>query len=172
MLSIAELEKTLNEAFPELGSDLPCMRLQRRAVPTEMKQAENRLRLTLPVEFADLVTTYDFGKLSIGPVAFGATGDYERDLLTLNEQTRWWGDGARPGKYLLIANSDPYAILLDTKSGTVLAYDAELGWQHAKTVAASFDLFIRVLVRFFFYVRKHPIATSWQPLLPRKLAAI
>lgn len=45
----------------------------------------------------------------------------------------------------MIANSDPYVILLNLKHGSLLALDNELGWERAMPAARSFELFIRGL---------------------------
>ncbi|WP_426990880.1 hypothetical protein ACKI2N_032100 [Cupriavidus sp. 30B13] len=101
------------------------------------------MSVKLPEKFCQMLARFDFGRLTIGPIAFCGSGDYGRELLSLNEDVHWWGAGARPKNLLMVANSDPFAILLDIDTEAVYAMDPELGWEKAVQIAADFERFVR-----------------------------
>ena len=79
------------------------------------------------------------------------TGDFLAWLSKNNQDDSaneypWWGSGARPSDVLLIANSDPYAVLLNSKAGIVSAFKHCASWNDALIVVAdAFELFMRGL---------------------------
>ena len=110
-----------------------------------MADCEDRLSVKFPANFRGIISSFDFGRLTIGPVVFCTTGDYLSELLELNLQVHWWGSGIRPSNLLMIANSDPCAILLDLGTCEVLSMDAEDGYQKSGKIARNFEKFLRGL---------------------------
>ncbi|MGC5809930.1 SMI1/KNR4 family protein [Ralstonia pseudosolanacearum] len=144
LLSMEEVKQGLDKEFLPLEPMLTGLRLIEGGVTeTALDAFERDMNLLLPRAFRDVIRMHDFGRLTIGPVAFCNTGDYLGELVKLNTKVTWWGTGMRPSSLLMVANSDPFAILLDLESGSVLAMDVERGWQFAERVASSFDLFVR-----------------------------
>ncbi|WP_139208554.1 SMI1/KNR4 family protein [Achromobacter sp. NFACC18-2] len=144
LLTLDEIEKGLDQEFRSLEPMLTGLRLIKGGVSEEsLNHAENLFAVAFPDAFRTLIKTYDFGWLTIGPILFCNTGDYLHELWELNTQVRWWGGDTRPANLLMVANSDPYSILLDLKSGWVMAADVEIGWQRATVIAKDFEVYLR-----------------------------
>jgi hypothetical protein len=146
LLTISEIQQGLNRKFAPLEPLLTGFRLIPAGVPEmALVQYERELATPLPSAFRNAIQTFDFGRLTVGPVAFGSTGDYLKELRNLNTNVKWWGEGKRPANLLMVANSDPYAILLDLVTAGVRAMDAERGWKNATDVANGFLAYLRGL---------------------------
>ncbi|MFZ6874092.1 hypothetical protein ACO0LF_18700 [Undibacterium sp. Di27W] len=142
LLSIEEIQTGLNKEFQHLEPELSGYRLLEDKMPsTYLADLENRLSVKFPEDFRQLISEFNFGNLVIGPIGFGSSCLYTDELLKLNTQVQWWGHGARPASLIMVANSDPFAIILDVCGGHMLAMDAELGYERATRIARSFDAF-------------------------------
>ena len=146
LLSTQEIKQGLDREFMPLEPMLTGLRLIEGGLSDAALDAfERNLDLLLPPTFREVVKKYDFGRLTIGPVVFCNTGDYLAELTKLNTTVAWWSERSRPVNLLMVANSDPFAILLNLESGEVMAMDAERGLQAACTIAHNFDLLVRGL---------------------------
>jgi hypothetical protein len=146
LLTISEIQQGMDGKFAPLEPSLTGFRLIPVGVPeTALVQFEREVATPLPCAFREAIQAFDFGRLTIGPVVFGSTGDYLKKLRNLNTNVKWWGEGKRPANLLMVANSDPYAILLDLVTGGVRAMDAERGWKNATEVANGFMAYFRGL---------------------------
>ncbi|MES1202206.1 MAG: SMI1/KNR4 family protein [Pseudomonadota bacterium] len=141
----AELQRGLDDRFLPFEPEFTGYRLRDGGAREEDFRAyETELDERLPHQFRRWVTSYNFGELAMGPTVFGASGDYLKRVMELNSDIVWWGGGgSRPAHLLLIANYDPYGILLNVLSGKVLAMDSEKDWRNATDIADDFDLFVR-----------------------------
>ncbi len=140
--TMQEIQRGLDSTFlPLEARGLTGMRLIDGGLPEgTIDHFEERLCTPpWPADFREFLNRYDFGRLTLGPVAFCGNGHYLNDLVTLN------GRRGRPSELLVIASSDPHLILLNLKDGSVLALDNELGWEAAMPVARTFELFMRGL---------------------------
>lgn len=146
LLSIQQIQRGLDDKFGPLEPMLKGFRLINGGV-TEgaLVHSESSLGLALPKAFRESIKRFDFGRLTIGPVAFCNTDDYLGEIGKLNTSVRWWGDGARPSNFLMVANSDPYAILLAIDTGAVWVMDPEQGHEKAICVAKDFDAYLRAI---------------------------
>lgn len=146
LLSINDIRVGLDEEYAALEPMLKGYRLTLLSPssapdPTDL---EARLKVSLPQKFRALISTYDFGNLTIGPIAFCSSGNYLEELIDFNEQMEWWGSqDPRPLNLLMIANSDPYAILLNSENGLISAFKHDQHWTTARVVAKDFELFFR-----------------------------
>lgn len=144
LLSFDEIQYGLDKEFLPLEPVLEGFRLKSPGLGVEeLTKCEFLLRVVFPADFRMLISVYDFGNLTIGPIAFCASGDYSNELFEYNEKVSWWGDGPRPVNLIMVANSDPYAIVLNVESGEVLAIDPDLGLEKASMIAESFESFVR-----------------------------
>lgn len=145
LLTIEEVQRGLDAEFRPLEPGITGLRLVAGgASPDALEKVQSRLNFQFPDAFRRIVYAFNLGDLSIGPVSFCGTGDYLSELLQLNEQVTWWEPGAKPADRLMVANSDPYAFLLNA-NGRVSAFDQERGWSRAVDVAEDFESFIRGL---------------------------
>ncbi|NVE01908.1 SMI1/KNR4 family protein [Massilia sp. BJB1822] len=144
LLTIEDIKQGLDLEFLPLEPLLNGFRLIAGGVSeSEIEIAENNIKEGFPNDFKDMLKKFNFGNLTIGPIAFCNNGNYLKELIELNISNSWWGEGFRPPNLLLIANSDPYGILLNVKNNNVLALDPELGWKSAKLIAKDFEKYIR-----------------------------
>ena len=144
LLSFKEIQKGLDKEFIPLEPILKGYRLRKGGMDENIiSNCESTLSVGFPSDFRRLISIYDFGSLTIGPVAFCATGDYSNELIDYNEHVAWWGGGQRPLNLIMIANSDPFAILINVNTSEILALDAELGWKNSVRVSESFEMFVR-----------------------------
>jgi len=150
LLELEEIQKRLDEQFLPMEPMLTGFRL----VPSVTRQEEidalaRQLNVAFAGHFQVMLGRFDFGHFTLGPIAFCNTGDYRAWLLQINDDETpypWWGQGLRPGELLLIANSDPYAVLLNNATEEVLAFEHGQPWRdHAITVAVDFVQFLQGL---------------------------
>lgn len=148
LLTIQELEAALEDEFGPLEPDLTGLRLVRPGIgQTSVLGLQRRLDVELPTSFASTLTEFNLGSLTIGPTVFGHETDYADVLLGANIEpvVPWWGTGDRPTSMVMFGNSDPFALIIDCKTGAVLALQHGQGLDRALIVATDFDLFLRGL---------------------------
>lgn len=149
LLSIAQIQQELQERFTPLLEEMPELEvylLQERSTPCSVTQLEQALNVTLPPAFLAFLNQYDLDAFTLGPVTFGIESDYVTHLLDLNGESAespWWSGPQRPVQQLVIATSDPYAIVLDCNDQKVYAITDTPGAEDREPVAADFELFIR-----------------------------
>ena len=146
LLTLGEVQQGLDAAWQHLEPVHRGFRLIPGGVSAVARaECERTLGVRFSGAFREAIESYDFGWLTIGPVAFCATGDYLRMLVRRNEGLPWWDEGQRPPDLISIAGSDPYDILLDVAQGSVRAFDGELGWRTSTLVARDFTTYLRGL---------------------------
>jgi hypothetical protein len=160
-LSYAELAIALRREFGDADHqyDLGLLLRPSRDSLYYVRRCGRALDVTFPRDFEHALSLFDFGRLTLGPVSFGRRGDYLRELCWLNAAADfpWWGDGARPKNLLVVALSDPHAVLLDTMDGTISAYGShDEPWTERLRVAGSFELFVRGMGTVFVERSKAP----------------
>lgn len=152
MLEISEIQTRLEDQFLPLEPMLTGFRLlPSRVTQEDIKRFKLQLNVVLPEQFESMLQRFDFGRLTIGPIAFCNTGEFLAWLCENNQddpanEYPWWGSGARPSDLLLIADSDPYAVLLNCNAGIVSVFKHGEPWKDQMIVVANaFELFIRGL---------------------------
>ena len=148
LYELTQIQERLDEQFKPLEPMLEGFRLVGSSVSKkDLESVENKLQIVLPEEFRQLILEYEFGKLTIGPIVFCNDGDYLTWLVERNrddhlQQHAWWS-GNRPPSLILVANSDPYAIIYDTASCIVYAFPHGEPHDRAVRIAKSLLLFVR-----------------------------
>lgn len=141
LLSIEEIKNGLNKEFLSLEPMITGLRfIEKKTKIDEIENIEKRLDVVFPDSFCSLISQYDFGDFSIGPIVFGSSGNYLNDLLNFNSGI-WWGEGERPNNKVVIAISDPYTFILDAESESISVITSELNWYEAKIISSNFTLF-------------------------------
>lgn len=139
LLSVEEIKAELDREYALLEPMLTGFRLIEKNTPdSAIKSAEKLISTNFPDGFRELIAKFDFGNLTIGPVVFCSSRDYLAELVELNLNVMWWGAGQRPENIMMIGNSDPFAILLNTDSGSVYAFDSETSWKKSKKISDDF----------------------------------
>ena len=112
-----------------------------------LNQLEITLKTSLPETFKEVILKYDCGDLTLGGVTFGYQDNYAEYLVKRNTEKggflSWWGLDTHPFKYLSIADSDGFVILLDTETAQILAYERIESYSEAQVIASNFKLFLQ-----------------------------
>lgn len=152
LLDIDTIKKRLDDKFLAIEPLLSGMRLvESTRGDKPITFYERLLGLSFPVDFVELTRRFDFGYLTIGPIAFCNNGDYFDYLIKMNHRdsdagNAWWDGDSRPTDTIMVAGSDPYSIIFDTRRGFVFAFvDGERFSDSSILVAGSFSSFIRGL---------------------------
>jgi hypothetical protein len=146
LYSVDEIRVGLDEAFKPLEPDLVGYRfVEGGATPAAVAALEKALGLKLPDDLVHLICKYQFGDLSIGPVAFCGTGDYVKELLDLNTAVPWWRENERPPGIAMFANSEFGAFVIECPSGSVFLLAAGQPPSAAVKIADSFSNFVRAI---------------------------
>lgn len=98
----------------------------------------------MPTDFEQLICDYDFGNFSIQNVQFGYEDDYFERLTELNNSHNYWYDDVQKANVLIIANSDPFTILL-AENGIVYGISTIISFEGKLKIANSFTLFLQGL---------------------------
>lgn len=150
LLEIESIQSRLDGQFIALEPMVMGLRLvPKHNQESDLSECERTLGVIFPPSFVALATHFDFGYLTIGPIAFCSRGDYFAWLIDTNKKgsqndLAWWPGAHRPEGLVMIANSDPFAILLNTKSERVLAFSHGTdSVSESFVIADRFDLFVR-----------------------------
>jgi len=147
LIDINQMQQKLDEQFIPLEPTITGMRLViKKNQKPSLEQCEVVLKVTFPASFSDLTSHYDFGHFTIGPITFCDSGNYFLWLTGINtdemQTYAWWSGFKRPKGVIMIANSDPYAIILDTNTVHIFAFMHGEEHMVMHLIATRFDLFI------------------------------
>ncbi|CAM3821746.1 SMI1/KNR4 family protein [Parendozoicomonas haliclonae] len=144
LLSIKSIQQKLDLEFSHLEPMVTGLTLKNAHSVPQTERAESSINVILSNQFKEFLSLYSLDEFTLGPIAFSNSGDYIKELMEYND-TRWWGDGDRPSQKIMIANSDPYAIIMDQSTQAIYSFDAEIGLASLQKIANNFDSFIRSL---------------------------
>jgi hypothetical protein len=108
-------------------------------------------RTPLPVSFSLALFDWNLDKCELAGVRFSRGHSYVDQIAKYNRPNpgaSWWEDRnveARPEDELMIAQGDPWVVLLHQRTGEVAAYVVEEGSSFAVTAAPDIGLFLRAL---------------------------
>lgn len=173
LLDVETIRTRLDDEFLGLEPTITGMRLVPFSIGDEaMVSCQESLNVRFPSSFIRIVTRFDFGHFTIGPVAFCNRGDYFSWLTDINNgagSPLSWGLASRPDGIILIANSDQFALLLNTSSEQVFALEHGDNVSNGSfMVAKDFDLLLRGLGTAFF--QRHPNGGNEE--LARQIASL
>ena len=104
----------------------------------------------LPENFRNILKIWDFGNLILAGFRFAVGGNYANAVSKMNKEvgSEWWADREiheRPSNLLMVAQSDPYILLLDLNNGAILAFTSTIGSEDARIVAYDINQLVRAL---------------------------
>ena len=147
LLTLREIQDGLDKEFIPLEPLLEGFRLIDTPEPHfDAARCEAKLQVHLPTSFKSVVGSYDFGRITIGPVAFCNSGDYCREIIRDNrpdEFSQWWGPGDRPNGKVLVGSTESYAIILNTLDGTMSVIPNGEPVTRYLTAAQDFEMLVR-----------------------------
>ena len=142
---VDDLVARLDAEFAPLEPEVDGLRLSSPGLGLrDVRRAEQELGVTFPDDVRGLITAYDFGHFTLGPTAFGYQTNYGEYLVKANRggPAAWWGPGERPSSAVVIANSDPYVVILECDGGEVFALEHGSRWADRTRVATTFRRFL------------------------------
>lgn len=145
LLNIKEIEHQLNKKFSLFNGEMDDLILKKRKSPvSNLDSSEEMLHVKFPIDFSSFLKEYNIDNFSLGNIAFGSGEDYLSKVIDLNDEdnfSHWWSGKSRPDGIIVIALSDPYAILLNTIDCKVYAITSEKKESDKEPIADSFDSF-------------------------------
>lgn len=104
----------------------------------------------LPQSFSEILKIWDLGNLSLAGFRFAIEERYADAVIRMNSKSHaeWWAgqkDNTRPDELIMVAQSDPYVLLLHLKSGEILALNANTNLQEPELVAHDVHALFRAL---------------------------
>jgi len=150
LLTVEEYAAFLKEEFagvdPKFVSSIVFERSE--LSDEDIRRVEQALDMgKLPSGFVDLLKEYDFGNLSLMNEQFGAeeSGSLEW-LLEYNDPNSYGFEdfikGLKDNNLIIIANGDPFTILMDVKTEKIYAVDNETPVEERIPIANSFERFV------------------------------
>lgn len=166
LIAPAELQDFLEQEFASIEPEFVEGLLLRSChlADAEIQRADNILGVAkLPADFSSLISQYDFGNFSLLNIQFGVRSTGTLDwLLEMNDATTFGLEAfiteLKAHSLILIANGEPYAILLNVKTGDITAVSSEESVAGRLPVASSFPQFIAGLGTAFRAQRKGRLA--------------
>jgi len=147
LLTIQEIESQLNNKFSPFQGEMDDLILRKRKKTVDnVGTLEKKLNIKLNKDFLSFISSYDLDNFSLGNIAFGSGSDYIEKLISINEGDdfgRWWQGNDRPDGIILIAISDPYSILLNTKNNEIYAIMSEEQKHDKAPISKDFESFVR-----------------------------
>lgn len=138
LLSLDEIQQELDEKFIPLEPMLTGLRLlSRQTSDSPRNRWMEQPGAVLPGGLLELASQFDLGRLTIGPVTFGARGDYTNDLDSYNAEVL-----EDQPDLIVFALSDPFSYALG-RDGAVYALDPEDDSLSNGAVASSVEQFLR-----------------------------
>lgn len=147
LLTIEEIEFQLDKKFSPFDGEMDDLILTKRKSPiSNLESSEKALDIIFPSDFVSFLKKYNVDNFSLGNVAFGSGSDYLDKITALNDEgnfSHWWVGNNKPKGVIVIALSDPYAILLNTVDCKIYAITSEEKTIDREPVAVDFNTFIR-----------------------------
>ncbi|MFT0212768.1 hypothetical protein VQ643_09140 [Pseudomonas sp. F1_0610] len=165
--SIAQIRADLRARFMPLGEAFSAYYLVEKSWDDSAikQQVLKQLAVTLPKDFQQFADDYDLADFSLGPFCFGYQKEksYWSYLLAINTVDAfggcWWDTVERPAEWLVIALSDPYAVLINCTTEAIYALDSELGLSKALMLAPDFMSFFQAAgCQYLYQVQAQAIA--------------
>lgn len=161
LLTLNDIQRQLIAQYEALGGEVPELNMKDATVGSSaVTDLESQLGASFPLQFRDLVQRYDLGRLNIGGVFFGQKGDYLAEMRSWNGGNpfpAWWGEKTtRPERFLRVAGTDGYIVLLDCTDGTVSSFLRSACCLDATRIASDFALLIRGAGTVHFARRRAP----------------
>lgn len=145
LLEFSEIEEKLEKLFLDipknLKSELTDLKLKKSNLSLEdISILERSLNIKLPIVFKQMILMYDFGDLTLGGVNFGNKENYIKYLLKKNVNRIRDKSFL---KYIEIADTDGYIVLLNTEKEKIHAYSRTKSCNDAEIVASDFKRFVQ-----------------------------
>ena len=146
LLTLNEVIQTIVEETKDLDPELiEDIILKEVDIPdTEIVRLKEELKIdVLDQNFINSILKYSWGNLSILSYQFGYNDD--NGINWLIQRNKGYEDYPvlQAAGLIIIANGDPYTILLECSSGRIYTIDSETGIEDRMLIAENFELLVR-----------------------------
>lgn len=158
LLSLEQVQFGLAEKFAGYKEKFPALfaeRVPKRATDSVSQDTinviEREIGRKLPPSFERMLKAWDFGNFSIASINFSTKERYAEQFIAYNKNipgVRWWEDQedeTRPSDFVMIAQGDPFVVLLELSTGQIFAYVTDNGSESRVPVAPGIEMFLRAL---------------------------
>ena len=124
--------------------------------PSEIEKLKSELEIEyLDSVFTENILSYNWGNFGFLSYQFGY-GDETSLSWLINRNLEYEDYPVLHKKNLIIiANGDPYTILLEYKSGKIYAFTSDMSYEEIVPIASDFEEFVRVMGTAQYAVWKH-----------------
>ncbi|MGR0306645.1 hypothetical protein [Acinetobacter beijerinckii] len=145
LLSLEQIRERLDVEFEPLEPILTGFRMLQASISSlEISTYETKFNVIFPLSFKNIISKYNFGDFTIGPIVFGCSVNYLDELIELDKLFNQNLDNKRDIKeFIVVAVSDPYLYLLDLRSSNIFALDSDLSLENRFFIALNFEKFIQ-----------------------------
>lgn len=146
LLTIDEIISSILEETEGLDSEITDGIILRKEEisPSEIEKLKSELKIEyLDSVFTENILSYNWGNFGFLSYQFGY-GD-EASLNWLINRNLEYDEYPvlRKNNLIIIANGDPYTILLECKSGEIYAFTSDMSYEEIVPVASDFEEFVR-----------------------------
>lgn len=158
LLTIDEIISSIMEETEGLDAEITDgIILSKKEIPqSEIEKVKSELGIEyLDSAFSKHILSYNWGNFGFLSYQFGY-GD-ETSLSWLINRNLEYEDCPvlRKKNLIIIANGDPYTILLGCKSGEIYAFTSDMSYEEIVPVASDFEKFVRAIGTAQYAVWKH-----------------
>ena len=158
LLTIDEIISSILEETEGLDAEITDgIILSKREIPTsEIEKLKSELEIEyLDSVFAENILSYNWGNFGFLSYQFGYGDEASLNwLITRNLEYEEYSV-LRKKNLIIIANGDPYTILLECKSGKIYAFTSDMSYEEIVPIASDFEEFIRAMGTAQYAVWKH-----------------
>lgn len=158
LLTIDEIISSITEETEGLDDEITdgIVLSKEEISPSEIEKVKSELGIEyLESTFSEYILSYNWGNFGFLSYQFGY-GD-EMSLSWLINRNLEYEDYPILLKknLIIIANGDPYTILLECKSGKIYAFTSDMSYEEIVPVASDFEEFVRAMGTAQYAVWKH-----------------
>ena len=148
LLTIGEIISSIMEETERLDAEITDgIVLRKKEIPqSEIEKLKSELGIEyLDSTFSEYILSYNWGNFGFLSYQFGYGDEMSlRWLINRNLDYDEYSVLSKK-KLIIIANGDPYTILLECKSGGIYAFTSDMSYEEIVSVASDFEEFIRAM---------------------------
>mgnify|MGYP000927057135 FL=1 len=148
LLTIDEIISSIMEETEGLDAEITdgIILIKKEIPQSEIEKLKSEIRIEyLDSTFSEYILGYNWGNLGILSYQFGY-GDETSLSWLINRNLDYAEYPVLHKKNLIIiANGDPYTILLECKSGEIYAFTSDMSYEEIVPVASDFEEFVRAM---------------------------
>ena len=148
LLTVDEIISSILEETNGLDEEITDgMILSKIELPAvEVDKLKSKLKIErLNAVFTEDILSYNFGNLGFLSYQFGYGDEMSLDWLVNRNLDYWDYQLLHEKGLIIIANGDPYTILLECRSGKIYAFTSDMSYDDIIPIASDFRKFVRAM---------------------------